>query len=70
MEQSVAKPFCESSATTENDIPVQGLAQVEVSATNRIDNDLVNARVFEAYDLRVEKDLWGAKSLGTNLWSN
>lgn len=70
VQQSVAEAFCEGCAAAEDDVAVQGLAQVEVSAADGVNNNLVNARVFEAYYLRVEEDLWGAKPLGANLWSN
>jgi hypothetical protein len=51
----------------ENDVGVQTFPQVHIYAIDRVNHNLVNARVFQADDLWVEKDLWCAESLGSQL---
>ena len=55
------------SPPAENDIGVQTFPQVHIYAIDRVNHNLVDACVFQANDLWVEKDLWCAESLGSQL---
>lgn len=54
----------ESPSSAEHDVAEQAFTQVEVCAVDRVDHDLVHARVFESDELGREKQLGGAVSLG------
>lgn len=53
----------ERAAAGEDDVAEEALAQVQVDAVDRVDDDLVHARVLLADDLRVEQDLGRSEAL-------
>ena len=55
------------SSAAENDVRVQTFPQVHIYAIDRVNHNLVNACVFQADDLWVEKNLWCTESLGSQL---
>lgn len=57
----------ERATTAEDDVAEERFAQVEVGAVDRVDDDLVHARVLEADNLRVEQELGRAMPFGAEL---
>lgn len=66
-QQAVAEPLGECAAAGEHNVGVQVLAQVQIRAVDRVDDDLVHAWVFEADDLGVEENFGGAEAFGADL---
>lgn len=66
-QEPVAEAFGERAAARQDNVAVQGLAQVEVGPVDGVDDDLVHAWVLEADDFRVEEDLGGPEPLGSDL---
>lgn len=69
-QKTITEPLGHRGAARENNVAEQRLAQVEIGAVYGVDNDLVHARVLEPDDLWVEKDFWGAETLGSDLCSS
>jgi hypothetical protein len=67
VEQAVAEALGEGRAAGEDDVGEERLAEVEVGAVDRVDDDLVDAGVLLAVELWVEKDLGGAEAFGAEL---
>lgn len=61
--------FDERSASAEDDIAKEALPQIKIGAVDRIDDDLVDARVLEADNLGVEQQLGRAMSFRAELFS-
>lgn len=57
----------ESPSTAEDDVAKEALAEVEVGAVDRVDDDLVDARVLEADEFRGEEKLGGSVSFWPKL---
>lgn len=66
-EQAVTEPLGHRGAAREHNVAKQRLAQVEIGAVYRVDNDLVHARVLEPDDLGVEEDFGGAEAFSSDL---
>ena len=54
-------------SAAENDVGVQTFPQVHIYAIDRVDHNLVNASIFQADNLGVEKDLWSTEPLRSQL---
>jgi len=63
----VRRTLDERPSTAEHDVAEERLAQVEVGAVDRVDDDLVHACVLEADDLGVEQELGCAMPFGAEL---
>lgn len=61
--------FDERSTSAEDDVAKETLPQVEIGAVDRVDHDLVDARVLEADNLGVEQQLGRAMSFRAELFS-
>lgn len=68
-EQTVTEALGQRAASREHNVAVQRLAQVEIRPVDRVDDDLVHARVLEADDLGVEKNFWCPEAFRANLAS-
>jgi len=66
-QQPVAEAPRQRRAAGEHDVGEQGLAQVEVGAADGVDDHVVQPRVLEPDDLRVEEDLGGAETFRADL---
>lgn len=66
-EQTIAKTLRERAAARKHNVRVKIPAQVQVRPVDRVDHDLVHARVLEADNLRVEEDFGRAEALGSYL---
>jgi hypothetical protein len=67
VQQSVSEPLRQRAAARQHDVAEERFAQVEVGAVDGVDDDLVDAWVFEADDLGIEEDFRGAETLCADL---
>ncbi len=68
MQQSISKAFCEGTASAQHDVAEETLAEIEISAVDGVDDDLMDAGVFEADYFGIEEDLGCAESLCSYLF--
>jgi hypothetical protein len=66
-QQAITEALCECAASGENNVAVQCFAEVQVCAGDGVVDDLMDARVFIAYEFGVEEDFWCAESFCSNL---
>ena len=67
VQEPVAEALGERRAARQDDVAEQGLAQVHVGAVDGVHDHVVQPRVLEPDDLRVEEDLRGPEAFGADL---
>lgn len=58
---------CERTAAAENHVGEKTLPEVKICLVDRVDDDLMDSRVLQSYQLGIEKDLRGPESFRAEL---
>lgn len=70
MQQPVAEALGQRRTAGQNDVAEEGLAQVHVRAVDGVHDHVMETRVLEADDFRVEEDFRCAEAFGADLDKN